>query len=132
MILFTDFTIGSAYVGKTPSKLFITVDFLNDQSMETISVEPTSGTFNSSLLFILKNDRILYEYLSKAMTPVQLCRIREGSETATAVGSSELNLLPLVDGIEKFSIVISLFSSSGRHVGNVTAEIGVSSPIYKP
>ena len=128
-ILFREFSIAPAYVGKNPSKIFLVVDFFDNQSLETDMVNPTGKMFNSPMLFIAKNDFILKEYIEKGAVPVQLCRLRDGSNTPTVVGTAELNLLPIIDHVNQFTTVIKIWSDTDKAVGTVAVEVTITTPL---
>jgi hypothetical protein len=130
VLLFRDFQMAPSFVGKKPSQIFLVIDFLEHQSLQTRPVSPSSGMFDSSLTFISKNDFILSAYFEKSAVPVQLCRLRE--EVVTEIGTGELNLSPLVeDRVLAFTASIQVWSSTGKIVAKITCEAMLSKPLVK-
>lgn len=127
VIYFGEFKLAPSFIGKRPSQIFLVADFLDHQSMQTQQVDPKSGMFNETVIFIVKNDFILRAFIDKSSIPVQLCRSREMQ--ITEAGQTELNLTPFLDGCLEFTSSAKIWSSTGKAVGRVTFEAAVIKPI---
>lgn len=128
-VLFREFKMSPSFIGKTPSQIFLVIDFLEHQSMSTDRVDPNDDMFNSSLFFVCKNDFILRAYLEKSAVPVQLCRARD--DQITEAGKTELNLMPFLEGVKSFTSEAQIWNTGGRLVGKVTFEAALYKPLLK-
>lgn len=124
IIVFRDFQLAPEFIGLKPSQIFISVNFLEHQSLTTSPVDPKSGMFNESLCFICQNDFILKDYILKSVVPIQLCRTRDSNITET--GTAEINLSPFIENkIQKFTSYAKIWNNAGRAVGKVTFEAAI-------
>ena len=122
-IKFREFQFERSFIGKKPSQVFLVVDLLEHQSMQSKPVDINSGNFDSQMLFVCKNDFILSEYLERTSAAVQLCRQRESSITEAAW--TELNLLPFLRGHLAMTQTIPLWNKENKHIGKVTFEAAI-------
>lgn len=127
VFLFREFKLSPSFIGKKPSQIFLSVDFLEQESKTTKMVNPTDPTFDSQIIFIIKNDFILKTYLQRSAVPVLLCRNRE--DQITEAGKSEIVLLPFLDDVNEFTTSIKLWSSTGKAIGNLTFETKILKPL---
>ena len=130
VILFRDFKMAPAFVGQKESQIFLAVHFLDNQSLQTSRVDPKSGAFDSSLIFVCRNDFILKAYLEKSAIPIQMCRERDTA--TTEIGQAQLNLAPVAtDGVQAFTAIVNVWNESGKVVSKVTYEIALLKPIVQ-
>ena len=126
-ILFKTFNLDKTIVGNKPSNIFFVIEFLEHDSRETSRVNISKGVMDSRIDFICNNDFVLREYLIKTSLPLQMRRDRDGQITEAA--RSELNLLPLVNGINSFTSTAKIWNTRGRVVGTFTYEVSARVPV---
>lgn len=126
IIYFKNFHFEKSFIGKKPSHIFLVVDFLEHQSINTKAVDINSGVFDDSLTFVCKNDFFLREYIERTSASCQLCRRRE--DTVTEAAATELNLLPFLKGHHEITQTVPFWNKSDKLVGNITFEAA----IYRP
>ena len=126
-ILFKTFNLDKTIIGTKPSSIFFVIEFLEHNSMETKRVNISSGVLDSRIDFMCNNDFVLREYLLKTSLPIQMRRDRDGQITEAA--RSELNLLPLVNGVNSFTSTAKIWNARGRVVGTFTYEVSTRVPV---
>ncbi|EAX96242.1 hypothetical protein TVAG_205280 [Trichomonas vaginalis G3] len=128
-ILFKEFQLDRTVTVGKPSEVFFFVEFLENDPRETNHVPCDGKVFKSRLDFVVNNDFILREYITKTAVPLQLRRDREGQITEAA--RSELNLLPLTV-CNGFSAISKIWNTRGKAVGQVKIEVSIQHPLAPP
>lgn len=125
-IFFKEFQLDRSVTVGRPSEIFFVLEFLENEPKETIHVATDAKTFKSRLDFVVNNDFILREFVTKTALPLQMRRDREGQITEAA--RSELNLLPLTV-TNAYSMIAKIWNARGKAVGQVKVEVAIQNPL---
>lgn len=127
-LYFGDYDLDPSVIGNKASNIFLVVEFLDHEPVETQHIEINKSKFGEKMVFYINNDSILKQYIQNTSVPVKLCRDRDG--VITEIARTELNLMPFL--IDSLSITCNckFWNNKGRPVGNCTFEAFVSGSLY--
>ena len=118
----------SSVIGSPKDLLFLTVDFYDCEPIQSGVINHYDSTFNTNMLFKVRNDYSLREYIEKKTPAFAIHKVTGMYHAEIARGT--LNMSPLCDHIDCFTSVSTL-TSNDRAVGKINYEVQIFSPLIK-
>lgn len=129
ILSFLEFTIENSILGSQNCKLFLTVDFYDCKQEQTNFIDRYDSTFNTDLLFKVKNDFILRDYIKDTKIPVKLWKAT--GMKFTEVANTTIALFPFVNGVPSFSSTSVLMDNHEKAVGKINYEAQIYIPLLQ-
>ncbi|EAY14063.1 hypothetical protein TVAG_478880 [Trichomonas vaginalis G3] len=129
ILSFLEFTLDKSFLGSQNCKLFLTVDFYDCKQEQTNFIDKFDTTFNTDLLFKVKNDFILRDYLKDTKIPVKLWKAT--GMKFTEVANTTIAMFPFLDGVPSFSASSVLMDKNEKPVGNINYEAQIYIPLLQ-
>lgn len=129
ILSFQDLQMDQSVIGTQKCKIFLSVDFLDYQTVQTSTVDPRSTSFDSQILFKVNNNLELKEYIKSKSVEITLSKAV--GTIYSELGHGSLSLSPFLQGTNSFTSSLTIASPDGKVICNVKFEANIFIPLVQ-